>query len=619
MKRGATQSSRLAAITGACIVVLGRPLVIPASATRGLPVVTLDPGRLADVDVAALVIADLGAHEPAVLAEALRLPALEGAPVLLFAPAEPAPETLERLGASDVLLTSTPPAIASRRIGALVELGLGRLSISIAEQALEHSVNGLTVADVSTPDAPLVYVSPVFETLTGFSIAEATGKNCRLLLRGERDQPGMALLRQAIKNRSRATAVVQNHKRDGAAFWNEVTIFPVTLNGRPTRWMAGVQHDVTVLREAQAAITELCNQLADQQLFSQAILDGIDVGIVTTDAGGTVTFANRVARALLQLDEVRGEKVESVLGLEAPPALVLGDEGAVARSHAVPARDGSLIELDLTLTRGELAHDARVGFFVIVRDARAARELEAERHRFEHLVTMGTMVAGFAHEVRNPVAALRSIAEELDEEQQTVGLKLPHVGQMLKLLARIERLVQTSLQYGRPAAPRPSRHRPWALLSSALSTLGPRIRGHRGDVRIEVAPELPDLHCDDGQIVQALVVLLDNALDSTGDPTRVLLRVTADRLDEQRARKSQPPPAFVEPNAVRIDVVDDGPGVPSEIAARIFDPFFTTKAQGTGLGLPIAQQLVRDNRGRLELTSPRGGPTTFSILLPTIS
>jgi signal transduction histidine kinase len=112
--------------------------------------------------------------------------------------------------------------------------------------------------------------------------------------------------------------------------------------------------------------------------------------------------------------------------------------------------------------------------------------------------------------------------------------------------------------------------------------------------------------------VQALVILLDNALDATGSPRRVRLRAETARAGEGRLRKSEPPPAPF----VRIDVKDDGPGIPPDILGRIFDPFFTTKATGTGLGLSIAQQLVTVNGARIELTSAIGGPTTFSVLVP---
>lgn len=250
-------------------------------------------------------------------------------------------------------------------------------------------------------------------------------------------------------------------------------------------------------------------------------------------------------------------------------------------------------------------------------DLRAERELAGERHRFERLVAMGTMVAGFAHEIRNPVAALLSMVEEVGEELSSAGLALPHIPRMVQILQRIERLVRTSLQFGRPDAPRRARHRPWSIAAQAIADVGARTRGAGQALHIDIDADLPDVFCDDAQIARALGNLLNNALDAAGSPSRVQLGARVDRRAESErpppsSPSSSPPPA----RWVRFEVRNDGPGIAPELMERIFDPFFTTKPSGTGLGLSIAQQVVSDNGGRLEASSPRGGPTTFAIVIP---
>jgi signal transduction histidine kinase len=175
--------------------------------------------------------------------------------------------------------------------------------------------------------------------------------------------------------------------------------------------------------------------------------------------------------------------------------------------------------------------------------------------------------------------------------------------------------VRASLLFGRPSPPRRAAHRPWTILSAAASALLPRTQKLGSDLPIEADAELPDVVVDDGQLVQVLVILLNNALDATGSPRRVLLHARCERpSSEARGRKSEPPPAPF----MRFDVKDDGPGIPPNILGQIFDPFFTTKAAGTGLGLSIAQQLASENGARIELNSTVGGPTTFSVLVPVV-
>ena len=279
---------------------------------------------------------------------------------------------------------------------------------------------------------------------------------------------------------------------------------------------------------------------------------------------------------------------------------------------AIPESAVALLQANDTFVIGVISSAAlerRLAIFLeLGRSRRRQAEqdrFDAERQRFERLAAMGTMVAGFAHEVRNPVAALRSLCEELRDE----GISLPHVGLMLQMIDRIERLVRTSLQFGRPAAPKRNLRRPALIIAAALSEMRPRLRAaqRQSEIPIEVEPDLPEVNVDDRQIAQALVILLNNALDATsGTPSRVLLRV----------RKATPSGGVVPHQAtIRFEVIDDGPGISAANMSRIFDPFFTTKTSGTGLGLSIAQQIVNENGARLEVESNPGGRTSFTIVL----
>ena len=506
-----------------------------------------------------------------------------------------------------------------RRLTILCEVARLRLSLSFAQQALEQSVNGLSIVDTEQRDAPLVHVSPVLTRMTGYAPAEMLGINCRFLQGTERQQPAIAEIRQALVERSRTSALLRNYRKDGTAFWNELTVFPLLAHGRVTPWMGGVQHDVTEIVEARAEIDALCQTLAHQQRFDHAILDGLEVGIVTADDAGQITFINRSAARLLELgQDVTGFEARAVLGLAQAPRDILAGQSRRTIGYPLVTGEGAELDLDLSISRGDAWVDDRVGFFFIFRDVREEKHRDAERARFQRLVAMGTMVAGFAHEVRNPVAALRSIAEELVEELRDAGLGFPHVGLMLQMVERIERLVRTSLQFGRPAAPKRAPQRPSVIVTSALDELRPRLRALGGDIVVEIEPDLPDVDVDEKQVAQALVILLNNALDATGQPSRVLARVRRAPSPDLRQRKSEPPL----PSAVRFEIIDDGAGIPQDIRERIFDPFFTTKPSGTGLGLSIAQQIVSENGARLEVSSVGvsvpGGPaarTSFAIVV----
>lgn len=332
-------------------------------------------------------------------------------------------------------------------------------------------------------------------------------------------------------------------------------------------------------------------------------LDAIGTCLLAIDGAGLITYANDAARALFGAPLV-GSLVGVILLHEERPLTVVpspSDKGPTTLDCRL-ARDGARVQVDI-----QRRHDPDGAPASVLAVHTTSAEHQREIRKFERLAAMGTMVAGFAHEVLNPVASLRSLTESLDEELAEGGLRMPHIGRMLRVLERMERLVRTSLQFGRPVPPRRAKHRPWTLLSSALMLIGPRTRAMGQEIRIEVDPDLPDVWVDDAQISQVLVIFLNNALDATLAPRKVLMR--ACRMGDDIALGAPP--------TLRFDVENEGPGISREDLPRIFDPFFTTKASGTGLGLPIAQQLVNENGARLEVTTAPEGPTRFSVVLPT--
>lgn len=502
----------------------------------------------------------------------------------------------------DLVVLDCETAVSlARRIRMAVELGRTRRAMAMAEEMLAASVTAFGVAAPDGAGALVVHASHALAALTRRAGAD------------EREE-----LRRGLAAGAPRTIDVGSAEQVESIGGKQISLMPLACapgNG----WMGIVAPDVTQLMAARDRNDVLYRMRLDQCAFDQAILDGVAVGIITTDVAGRITFANRSAVELLRLSQdLTGTDAAQVLGLVCDPSEFLATTPRRILSYSHETADGVELELELAVSRGDGVDGGRLGFFFIFRDVREEKKREAEHRRFERLAAMGTMVAGFAHEVRNPVAALRSITEELSEEMVNAGFAFPHPARMLCVLERIERLVRTSLQFGRPAAPRRAAHRAWVIASTALSGVAVRTSALHQQVRVELDSDLPDVFVDDGQIVQALVILLDNALDAVGSPQRVVLRALRARPEsEPRGRKSVPPPGLVPtPSRVRFEVTDDGPGIAPADLSRIFDPFFTTKPTGTGLGLSIAQQIVSENGGVLKVDSTLGGPTTFAVVVP---
>lgn len=134
--------------------------------------------------------------------------------------------------------------------------------MALRDRSLDSAVNGILIANVSLPDMPTVYCNAAFEKITGYTREEVLGRNCRFLQGKDRDQPGLLLIREALRDGTEARAELRNYKKDGTLFWNEFYLAPVKdAQGIVTHFI-GVQNDITQRKEQEAALAEKTNELA---------------------------------------------------------------------------------------------------------------------------------------------------------------------------------------------------------------------------------------------------------------------------------------------------------------------------------------------------------------------
>ena len=252
-------------------------------------------------------------------------------------------------------------------------------------------------------------------------------------------------------------------------------------------------------------------------------------------------------------------------------------------------------QLLVTLTRFE-GPPARVAvLMVMAEDWRSEGEQRAAR---QFRTTLEAVIGGFAHEVRNPLAAILSLTEAAQLVLSEGGKEADELlGRVPPLVARVDKLIKQSLSYSRPRIPQRVRRSlralaEWSIELSRLSS---------GDVQLEVAVDerLGPVLVDADQIEQVLVHMLHNARDAARRTVRL-----SSRPDETSPKRS-----------VWLDVSDDGEGIEEGMFRRVFEPFFTTKDTGTGLGLAIARHLARLNGGDLILRASSPAGTCFSLLL----
>jgi signal transduction histidine kinase len=226
-----------------------------------------------------------------------------------------------------------------------------------------------------------------------------------------------------------------------------------------------------------------------------------------------------------------------------------------------------------------------------------------ERH--EKLAALGLLAAGVAHEIRNPLTAIKAALFIQQKRFQPGSPEHDDAGLVEREILRLERIVNDFLQFARPSEPELMTIPADLILMETQHFLEAQLA--RNNIRLVLEPSAPArIRVDPAQMKQVLTNLVRNAAESIGQNGTVTLRA---RQDHRRI-------ASTEINVVILEVADTGKGIPTEIEKRLFDPFFTTKESGTGLGLSIASGIVQKHGGALQYQTQVHRGTTFGIVLP---
>ncbi len=341
------------------------------------------------------------------------------------------------------------------------------------------------------------------------------------------------------------------------------------------------------------------------------LVDSLATGIVVLDAQLCVVYANVAAQTLLAMsfNQARGRPVSELFAESNGMSATLRrarDEGEGFSEREVTIRPATMPRetrvLDITVTplQGqatgthlllELSDETQRTRFI--RESEQRARLEGSR----------MMTRQLAHEIKNPLGGLRGAAQLLARQLADPGQR-EYTTVIINEADRLTALVDAMSGPMRP---------PQRVLTNVHEICEHVFRLLRAEARPTVLldrdydPSVPEGPLDRHQLVQALLNVARNAMQAVGERGRIVLRtrvVSNTRIGLERCRL-----------AVRIDVEDDGPGVPEHIRSSLFYPLVTGRADGTGLGLAVAQEIVTRNRGAIEFRS-EPGCTVFSLLLP---
>lgn len=355
--------------------------------------------------------------------------------------------------------------------------------------------------------------------------------------------------------------------------------------------------------ELDARVQDRTRELAGARELSDLLLDTMRERILVMDSEQRIVRANRAAVDAYGAQVLGGacHEVHRRTGTEAADcpareALERGEPTSEERTYTHGGRTEILAVDTYPLASSEAA------VVEIARDVTAARRMQARLAHQEKMASLGTLAAGLAHEIGNPLASLSSELEMLERlwDPEDARRSLPVLRDLVRRMAK---LLRELVDLGRPSSDEAARFAPRDVMEEVARLIRHDPRSHGIEVSVAVDQDAGTLCTSRDRLSQVLVNLGLNALDALAGHGRVEFR-------------AGPAPTG---DGVQLTVGDDGPGVPVEAREHVFDPFYTTKGpgHGTGLGLFVSERIVEGLGGRLELDRAAGPGARFVVTLPS--
>ncbi|HZU81554.1 MAG TPA: PAS domain S-box protein [Polyangiaceae bacterium] len=491
----------------------------------------------------------------------------------------------------------------------IADIDVGVLGRTMLEAARAAHI-GVTLT-VFEPRLRCVYVSEAVAEMLGWSVEELLARDPLDIVAPDE----VPRLRERARLRAagelgQASYKVAAVRKDGQRLTIEVTTSDVVVSGRTAVFAFLV--DVTARNAAEQA------RLRTEARFRE-LIESAPEPIGITRAGRHV-YANRACVATLGFESAEALYATPIATLLEPDGVAIRDAreqrvlgGAAdlpAQVYRVRRPDGSVILVEISSVPFE--YEGQPSMLSIGRDITARKRLESQLVQADRLAALGTMAAGMAHEINNPLAYLMLNLEWIARKLPDAAGNPAGVERLLEVLAearqgaqRVSAIVRQLASFSR--ADGETRHHVdlVAVVQSAIKMTGHEVR-HRARVTTSFESVRP-VWANEARLEQVVVNLLMNASQA---------------LPETRAASNEVR-IVVRPGADRraiLEVSDNGEGIPADVLPRIFDPFFTTKpvGVGTGLGLSICHGIVASLGGDIAAFSEPGHGTTFRVVLPTV-
>ena len=365
---------------------------------------------------------------------------------------------------------------------------------------------------------------------------------------------------------------------------------------------------------SQAAFALDNTRLYEQALASkkhyETILHHMQRGVLAVGTDERIVTLNDMACVILGVTGPEWEG-RSAAALAAPLAELL--QRTLEHQADQPAKEFSLplarriIPCECETSILFDAHNRVIGALAVFQDLSEKKRFQEEVRRMERLASVGTLAAGLAHEIKNPLVSIQTFVQLLPERYQDTHFR-DGFGQVVRAeIDRINRLLQNLLEFSRPRPCHIGEVAVHDLLERALTLIENELHKREIQITRRYGEQVPRISADAEQLHQVIFNLLQNAMQAMDRTEKTIIISTAGATIETATGRHA---------GVELRISDSGHGIDENDLPHIFDPFYSTKANGSGLGLSICHSIIEEHGGSIQATSQPGQGTTFTVRLP---
>jgi PAS domain S-box-containing protein len=367
------------------------------------------------------------------------------------------------------------------------------------------------------------------------------------------------------------------------------------------------------IAQKEEVIEQLTQNLEDVKNFTESIIQSIGSGIIITEMNDTITYINRAGERILGYSkkELLG-KPFSIFGLKEKQSVIPSflnnpDDLDTRKEGWMKRKDHTEFPVGFTINNHLSVRGEKIGKIVVFRDLTNVYKIQEEILRMDRLVSLGKLASGIAHELRNPLAGIKTTAQALGEEMSGDDSKREYLNRITKEIDRLNDLLKTFFSFAKPQ----NLNLVHCHIKDIINEIIPFLIKEIADKGIRFIetyhPQLPKIQVDKTQMHQVFLNLFLNAIQAM--PNGGELKIEASPILSTSVE------GFKQ-NFIKVVISDTGRGIPPHIVQKIFDPFFTTKPKGIGLGLSITYQIIKKHGGTVKVESQWEKGTSFIINLP---